>query len=775
MLAIQEDINPGSSTPLLSATIGDSTVNEIVESTLNSSHIVPHNDFYNKNILVSEEHGVCIRINIDESGFDFKSFQLQLRVCIDTIYSEGVYFSHLERESLECVLYGTQEAVRSKINPIYGWIRICSQIKKMTDTQFRMFDKIYGWKIQISKDIMEVIYIPNPLDYIKRQLWENYMNNGMFTLQGDLFHAYFWWYGVKYYGDSSFLKDVNMRWRDTLDDVLKNSKWVIAIWKKITDTRDDKKLDFEQFEKEKEEKIKWGQVVNNTVNNFPPLKIKKRPLLINGKVAPGWEMECIFPKALKGQCILEIIFWELGNNGIAISGQILPCAEIKQISLLDLLDTTHSEYTHIDTTDPNKIRIVAKEDVYISIDKQGKLWFSRFKKYIGHIWPKTGSITLPMDGTTFELRWDIQEWYFIKGFDIIYLGQLSGHIYAQNNVSIQGGWIIWWTVIAEKGNITIDKSVRVQDRTRLEAINGKVIINWDLSSATIIASEIIVSWVATNCTFVAGNVAINENNGSRVLAETFTITKDRSGKSEYVILVYAGIHGLMNILEQKIKDTEWKWLLEISRVKNMWKWLEWDQLIIGDTIHPDARLQLFVIPYIIQENLFELLSPDVHPTVLWARKKNWLLNLASLDMKGDGIMCSKSNLPLNRMSLIALLEEKLQNRFISRDERNPLYARWARIDASVGQLKWHIFDYSNTWSSFILINKEKDNGSIMKDSTIDVTIMNHLIISFFVTRVEIKEVKGVNYVFISGMYLSQWTEQDISRIVTIYDTKQKKI
>lgn len=138
-------------------------------------------------------------------------------------------------------------------------------------------------------------------------------------------------------------------------------------------------------------------------------------------------------------------------------------------------------------------------------------------------------------------------------------------------------------------------------------------------------------------------------------------------------------------------------------------------------------------------------------------------------------MCSRSNIPLTRMSVISFLEKKLQNRLISRDERNPLYMRWVRIDASVGQLKWHIFDYSSTWSSFILVNNQKDtSNTIMKDSTIDISILNHLATSFFVTRVENREVKGINYTFVSGMYLNQWTDQEISRAVAIYDTKQKK-
>jgi hypothetical protein len=59
---------------------------------------------------------------------------------------------------------------------------------------------------------------------------------------------------------------------------------------------------------------------------------------------------------------------------MTISGQSLPYAEIKHITILDLLDATHSEYVHIDeTTDSKKIRIIANENVYVLMDKQGKL------------------------------------------------------------------------------------------------------------------------------------------------------------------------------------------------------------------------------------------------------------------------------------------------------------------------------------------------------------------------------------------------------------------
>ena len=81
--------------------------------------MVTHSNIASLQIFMKSDDKFSRTISL-VNNFDFQSFQLQLRVCIDTNYSEGVYFSHLERESLECVLYGTQEAVRSKINPIYG-------------------------------------------------------------------------------------------------------------------------------------------------------------------------------------------------------------------------------------------------------------------------------------------------------------------------------------------------------------------------------------------------------------------------------------------------------------------------------------------------------------------------------------------------------------------------------------------------------------------------------------------------------------------------------
>ncbi len=103
-----------------------------------------------------------------------------------------------------------------------------------------------------------------------------------------------------------------------------------------------------------------------------------------------------------------------------------------------------------------------------------------------------------MDGNTFELKWDILEGYFIRGFDIVYSGLLYGGIHAQNNIIVKWWWVLGWTIVAENGSIGIENSVRIQSGTRIEAINGKIIIKWNLNNATIIASNIEVQWTATN-------------------------------------------------------------------------------------------------------------------------------------------------------------------------------------------------------------------------------------------------------------------------------------
>ena len=81
-----------------------------------------YNDFYKQNIIVSDTYGVCVQLHLDEVGFDLQGFQKQLRICIDTIYKNWVYFDQLDIKKLECVLYGTQEEVRADFDPVYGGI-----------------------------------------------------------------------------------------------------------------------------------------------------------------------------------------------------------------------------------------------------------------------------------------------------------------------------------------------------------------------------------------------------------------------------------------------------------------------------------------------------------------------------------------------------------------------------------------------------------------------------------------------------------------------------
>jgi hypothetical protein len=80
---------------------------------------------------------------MDEKDFSFESFQLEFRVCIDTIYKDGAYFEDLDIELFEIALYGTQEELRSRLSPNDTSIRICSNIKKLTDSQSGIFNKMY--------------------------------------------------------------------------------------------------------------------------------------------------------------------------------------------------------------------------------------------------------------------------------------------------------------------------------------------------------------------------------------------------------------------------------------------------------------------------------------------------------------------------------------------------------------------------------------------------------------------------------------------------------
>ena len=82
-------------------------------------------------------------------------------------------------------------------------------------------------------------------------------------------------------------------------------------------------------------------------------------------------MECFFPKAKSGQVILEIIAGKVGNSGINTKGQIVPYEEINKIDTKSVINPDSTEFIQIDTeTDSQKTRIIAKENIYISLDKQ---------------------------------------------------------------------------------------------------------------------------------------------------------------------------------------------------------------------------------------------------------------------------------------------------------------------------------------------------------------------------------------------------------------------
>jgi hypothetical protein len=732
---------------------------------------VMNNDFHEKYIIVSETKGVSIHINLNEISSDLHRFQLQLWVYIDALYKDWMYLEWLDRQLLECILYGTLDDLQSKINPDNNWVRIGTFIKKMTDAQIRWFDRMYGGKIQM-KDPMVATFLPHPFDFIKQQFWENYMNHELFILKSEIFHAYFWQFGIKYYGNSTFLSDINKQWRDSLDAILANTKWVIATGKNITETRHDKRIDYEVLESERKS--------NNSTrpNIFPPLALRRRPVLIDGKVAPGWEVECIFPKVSKDQCILEIEIWELWKIGTNVLWNSLPCVEVKSIAVADLFDSTYTDFTNIDTSNPKKISFFAKENVFITIDKGGKLWFSKHKKFIWNIWPKTGSIVLPKDGTVFELKWEIQEGYSIKGYDIIYAGQLFWEIYAQNTVTVRWWGIVWWTITAEKGNISIDRNVRIQDHTRLEALDGKVIINWDINGATVIGEDIEVTWIATHCIFIGWYVRLQQNNGSKVMAEKFSVTTDKTWDSEYTILMYAGIQGLINSLQQKIKETEWKWILEESRIKTLWKWLDWDQILTWWMIHPDSRLQFLVVPFVMDNSLQELLGLDMTVDIMNARKKEWLDTIIISDKKNEWVVCSHWDLPFTRSQAIETLTSRLSDRlnhWVCREERNRLYPRWLRLPVSIGQLKGYFFDHSDSgWSCIFENYKDENIWTISVWSTVSIALSTKVFVSILVTRIEKRSIKDKNFLFIAGRYITAGIGPAITRTISLLETSQRR-
>lgn len=731
-----------------------------------SSDLVIHNEFYNKNIIVSEEFGVFVSLNIG-NWFDFGDFQMQFRICIDTIYSNGIYFSNLDRKAFETLLYGTQEEVKWLLHPEFNGIRICSAVKQLSDKDRRYLDIIYWWNVQSEKDPMNGIYTSNPIQHLEKMFWEDYKNHEMFTLRADLFHAYLWWQGIKYFGESTFLENIDGKPRDILEDFLKGTDYVVAKWKKPTDSIDDKKRDYEIVEKEKELLIIW----DSSVNEFPSLKIRKKPIIVQGKALAWWEVECIFPKVKQQQCVLEIIFWKSGEFGVTIWGNILLPQEIKKMSIASQLISWYEEFVHIDDSDNKKLRFIAKEDFYLAIDKQGRIGFSKHKKYIWNIWKNTGSISLPKDGTIFELQWDIQEGYYIKGYDVIYSGQLFWEIYAQNNVTVKSWWILWGKIHSNNGNISIEKSVRIQDGTELESLNGNIIIHGDLNNATIKASTITIFWTATNCVCIGWYVKIHENNGSKVMAEVFDIDQDKNGKSEYTIFVYSGIRWMMHTLQSKIQAKEWEYL----KAQNILEKMSGDQILVSGNIHTESRFQFLITSFIFNDFLYSFTYPHLQKEYISAKKSNAMSEVIISDKKNEGVICSPEKHSVTRDFALSFLTEKLENMSESRvAQRDPLYSRGLRLESTVNNLKWHIFDYSDSGCSFIFNDDLKENKNIAVSSTVDVNIIDGLSIAFFITRIEKKAIKWVPFIFIAWKYIGHGIGKEISKVVAIKDTGIKK-
>jgi hypothetical protein len=149
---------------------------------------------------------------------------MQLRVCIDTIYTDGIYFDRLDIKKLECVLYGTQEEVLMQLDPTHGGIRICAAVKKLSELEQRSLNTMYTGKLQIKNDAMEVALQAGSLNQIERMLGENYASHELFILRSDFFHAYLWAYGIKYHGTSLFLERIESKRRDELDTILQSLK-----------------------------------------------------------------------------------------------------------------------------------------------------------------------------------------------------------------------------------------------------------------------------------------------------------------------------------------------------------------------------------------------------------------------------------------------------------------------------------------------------------------------------------------------------------------------
>lgn len=729
-----------------------------------SSGLKVHNEFYNKNIIVSEEFGVFVSVNVGE-WFDFHDFQMQFRICIDSIYSNGIYFSNLDRKTFEVLLYGAQEEVMWLLHPEFNGVRICSAVKQLSEKEIRYLDIVYGWKVQLEKDSMNGIFVPHTIQYLEKMLWEEYEQHDMFVLRGDFFHAYLWWQGIKYFGESDFLENIEGKSRNILDSILLGMDHIVARGKWVTETIDDKRIDYDVVEKERDPLL----IRDSLSNEFPSLRVRKKPAIVNGKALTGWEVECIFPKATQGQCVFEIIFWEPGKYGVTIWGTIIPPEAVKRLNVASQLIAWYEEFTLIDDSDDKKLRVIAKEDVYLSVDRQGRIGFTKYKKYIWNIWKNTGSIVLPKDGTVFELQWDIQEWYHIDGFDIIYSGQLFWEIYAENNIKIKSWGILWGKVVSHDAHITVENAVRIQDGTEIEALNGDVVIQGNLNNATVKANTITIFWIATNCVCIGWHIKIHGNNGSKVMAESFEIDQDRSGSSEYTIFVYSGIRWMMNSLQKRIGAKEWEYLRAETALQKM----NWDQILVSGNIHPESRFQFLITSFIFSDFLYSFAYPDLPKEYIAAKKSNGTSEVVALDKKNEGVVCSLENSTITRNFATTFLTEKLENQSESRwAHRDPIYSRGLRLQATVNNMKWHIFDYSDTGASFIFRDDLKANDNIAVSSTVDVVIIQP--IAFFITRTEKKLINGVSFIFIAWKFITHGIGKKISKIVAIKDTENKK-
>jgi hypothetical protein len=92
-------------------------------------------------------------------------------------------------------------------------------------------------------------------------------------------------------------------------------------------------------------------------------------------------MECFIPKVGARQPIFDIILGKTGERGITVEGKVLPFEQIKKLDISSLIAADSMQFVDIDTSHPGKIRIMAKEEFYISSDEQAKIVLSKHKKF----------------------------------------------------------------------------------------------------------------------------------------------------------------------------------------------------------------------------------------------------------------------------------------------------------------------------------------------------------------------------------------------------------